>query len=465
MHIRLVLLIAMASTFTFGCGLSEDPVSEFKVIAPRFIPELNKVYKDAIAQGAVASRMPEIIEMTSIGFVERSAKLDVKKTDSMISPYKGVIECEASFQYSGLVGEGLGVFTFDFVFQDGKWVPTGGMLTRGKTVSGADISGTIRISPRAMQSAMDRINSRPVPSPSHDESNESGTPIRERVSGAVPKRAQPSAPALANQPPSSSVVVPTKALANGHSEELRQAKAQLATAEARLRLEKTRGGSGEAVEAAAQEVARLSKMVVELAKAEPDDSEVKAAGFALPGNGNESAESLYDRAVTLKSSNPAKSLDLLQEVEKRARDDTLFQKAFALTNKVKSNPESLYLLAVKYKSSDPEKARAFLNSAWQSQPSEDLQSKLKFLQAELGMPVEESDNLADQDPRMRTIFKDWAKQRGDALKNARKMTRARGDAYIKSVDQRLVRDLTRKYGITHEELDRIEAYGAEHNWW
>ena len=62
-------------------------------------------------------------------------------------------------------------------------------------------------------------------------------------------------------------------------------------------------------------------------------------------------------------------------------------------------------------------------------------------------------------------FKDWAKQRGAALKNASKMPKAAGDAYMMRIDQSLVKTLTAKYKITHEELDRIEAYGAKKNWW
>jgi hypothetical protein len=64
------------------------------------------------------------------------------------------------------------------------------------------------------------------------------------------------------------------------------------------------------------------------------------------------------------------------------------------------------------------------------------------------------------------IFKDWAKQRDKALKRSMKeKTQSRRDVSMKLEDQRLVKELTAKYRITHEELDRIEAYGAEHNWW
>jgi len=71
----------------------------------------------------------------------------------------------------------------------------------------------------------------------------------------------------------------------------------------------------------------------------------------------------------------------------------------------------------------------------------------------------------DDEDRKKTIFKDWAALRGAALKNASRLPKTEADAYMRQVDQDLVKSLTAKYKITHAELDEIEAYGAKRNWW
>jgi hypothetical protein len=69
-----------------------------------------------------------------------------------------------------------------------------------------------------------------------------------------------------------------------------------------------------------------------------------------------------------------------------------------------------------------------------------------------------------EEARMKTIFKDWAKRREEAKRKALGNS-SRRNAYMRAADERLVQELTAEYDITHEELDRIEAYGAAHNWW
>ncbi len=80
-------------------------------------------------------------------------------------------------------------------------------------------------------------------------------------------------------------------------------------------------------------------------------------------------------------------------------------------------------------------------------------------------PREPAANLTEEEERMQIIFRDWAKQRGEALKKASKMSKTTAETYMRRIDQGLVKSLTKKYDITHEELDRIEAYGARKNWW
>ncbi|MCA9028291.1 MAG: hypothetical protein KDA86_23975 [Planctomycetaceae bacterium] len=77
-------------------------------------------------------------------------------------------------------------------------------------------------------------------------------------------------------------------------------------------------------------------------------------------------------------------------------------------------------------------------------------------------PVEE---LTDEEKQMQVIFRDWAKQRGAALKKTSRMSKSAAASYMRRRDQGLVKTLTKKYDISHEELDRIEAYGAARDWW
>jgi len=76
-----------------------------------------------------------------------------------------------------------------------------------------------------------------------------------------------------------------------------------------------------------------------------------------------------------------------------------------------------------------------------------------------------AETSTEDEKRMQVIFRDWAKLRGNALKRASKMSKTAAQSYMRGIDQGLVKSLTKKYDITHEELDRIEAYGAKNNWW
>lgn len=81
------------------------------------------------------------------------------------------------------------------------------------------------------------------------------------------------------------------------------------------------------------------------------------------------------------------------------------------------------------------------------------------------IPSEISNTFSEDEKRMQIIFRDWAKQRGVALKRASKMSKSASETYMRRIDQGLVKSLTKKYGITHEELDHIEAFGAKNDWW
>ena len=207
------------------------------------------------------------------------------------------------------------------------------------------------------------------------------------------------------------------------------------------------------------------------------------------------SQQLYDQAVTARRLYPEKSWELLGEIIKREERGTiagvhLLSLTWGLIEDLGSDPYALYRNALYCRETNLEGARRCLVAALEHHPDEQLKQKVLSLQTELGVDVIQTvGSVASQtsalteetltherslnapviesrnEEQMRRIFKDWSKQRGAALKRAGKFSKARSEAYMRSVDQQLVRDLTEKYKITHEELDRIEAYGAEHNWW
>ncbi len=65
---------------TAASKAAKDPLSEFKPITEKFIPAFNDLYKEQ--EGKLAS--VEEVSVTPTG-----AKFDVKKTDSVVSPYTG----------------------------------------------------------------------------------------------------------------------------------------------------------------------------------------------------------------------------------------------------------------------------------------------------------------------------------------------------------------------------------------
>lgn len=285
MHSLRMIPVTMMLALALGCGTGHDPLNEFKSMAPRFIPELNKEYADAIATRTEIPRYPEIIGnaevgLQEVGFVPESVKIDVKNTDSLISPYTGVIVTDGSFQYADLRGRGLGVFTFNFAYQDGKWVPTGGTMTRGRTISGADISGSIQISPSAMQSAMNRIVSGIDAVPAQRQVAKTAHPKRPNTPNKVTKRA------------------PTK------PERVKEATPKLDQGTARSLYEQ------------AEEMKELtpekSLSLLEQAKGLPHDA---ALGDRINQLSQElhRPDVLYRQAVSCKKSNPDRAKSLLEE--------------------------------------------------------------------------------------------------------------------------------------------------------
>lgn len=137
----------------YGCGATisptakaeQDPVSEFKPIVEKFIPALNEMYETTEGKLATIKR----VSVTPSG-----TKFDVKKTDSVVSPYTGELHATGVLELTAGDLQCFGTYTFLFAFQNGKWVPQGGKFS-GKTVNGTPINNEI-FKPEAMTLAMEK---------------------------------------------------------------------------------------------------------------------------------------------------------------------------------------------------------------------------------------------------------------------------------------------------------------------
>ena len=69
----------------------------------------------------------------------------------------------------------------------------------------------------------------------------------------------------------------------------------------------------------------------------------------------------------------------------------------------------------------------------------------------------------EQEARLKKIFKDWAHQRRAIGEKALGSKRQR-DAYLRTMGERAIDELTAKYGISREELERIVSYGTSQGW-
>lgn len=142
--------------FLCGCGNMEaataalkgerDPAGEFEQTAKQFIPSYNEVYKsgDRGAMLRKASANPV------------SAKINVQRTSNSNIPYTGEIRVEGVLEIEHS-GPCVGMFSFLFVYEDGRWVPKGGGFS-GTTSRGIRVDG-FEITSAAMARIMARAGS------------------------------------------------------------------------------------------------------------------------------------------------------------------------------------------------------------------------------------------------------------------------------------------------------------------
>lgn len=137
---RLFLLFAFMLLVVIGCGAPSDPVGNLKHNIPLAVEKYNAL------EPTVKQLTTDLLKDTpdfrkwkklKLKIDESSLKYDVKETDSLVSPYEGVITFETEFILSSyyptkqeaesvVLGQGTGggvqrSYTATYLFQDGKW--------------------------------------------------------------------------------------------------------------------------------------------------------------------------------------------------------------------------------------------------------------------------------------------------------------------------------------------------------
>jgi hypothetical protein len=113
----LELLLIVAVCLVAGCDSRsksnadavKDPASDFKIFAGKFIPHLKSSYGNGDGRLIKAATFSD------------DFSFDVQKTDSLVSPYRGLLKVAARYQLTDSVYYD-GTDTLIFAMQDGKWV-------------------------------------------------------------------------------------------------------------------------------------------------------------------------------------------------------------------------------------------------------------------------------------------------------------------------------------------------------
>ena len=120
----------------------KNPVAEFKLVVERFVPAYPQACKDAKFK---------LVAGENVHLDEKTAKFDVKKSDSMVSPYTAIISVDGGQEQIGM--HWFGTYTFHFAYQDGKWVAQDGEFD-GQSAEGVHANKAIGVSAAAMNKAM-----------------------------------------------------------------------------------------------------------------------------------------------------------------------------------------------------------------------------------------------------------------------------------------------------------------------
>jgi len=120
--VSLVLAVLCA-----GCGQQSgsgiriggsDPKTTFERFAPQFLSELQKVYNETWNAEPPSDRDKQQNQI-----LNQEALYDVRKTDSLVHPYEGIITL--SYVYESKFGfKNKMTWELHFGYDNGKWVPT-----------------------------------------------------------------------------------------------------------------------------------------------------------------------------------------------------------------------------------------------------------------------------------------------------------------------------------------------------
>lgn len=201
---------------------------------------------------------------------------------------------------------------------DAHWFEEGVNRLRRNDLSG--YAGVLRVCSRSVRQALGPLEGRIESINLKYDKYEavlSGKPWPPAPPAPMPQpEPQPPAPADPKGPMGGMMEV-DRAPPKGESAELRLARAQLATAESKVRLEAARGGPPEVQGAAAQEVARLSELVAELSRRELAEleAEINPAG-SNARSAIRTAEVLCRNARAEREPHPDKARELTAKARK-----------------------------------------------------------------------------------------------------------------------------------------------------
>ena len=280
------------------------------------------------------------------------------------------------------------------------------------------------------------------------------------------------------QPPAGMMPGPMRARAKGESGELRVARAQLATAKAKVRWEATRGGSPEAQQAAAQEVARLSQLVSTLLQKELSGLEATTQPPVT------TAQALYQQAIAEFEVDSDKSEELLVQARKILEPlSPLDETANVLKSSITAfetnlfRSEKLFKLAQDYKNTDPARAGQYLKGAlnnvlhvnpdqkfvrrliplfkelFPDESTEEMEAFAAgrpFLQSEVGNPIEDEEALRKRRAKALQHYR-------NAVSLTTRNPKAAKDYLRQALELDPDEDLRRKIDKLQEELERSKG--------
>lgn len=123
MKINILLIMLILSLF--GCGKSEPPEGNFEKFVINYVNNLQEVYNEYYNN--VSDNEKRNMNNMPTTILLNSCRYDVKKTDSLIQPYIGIIIIKTERHSKFLNDSSRKLFmewSYKFFWQDGKWMPS-----------------------------------------------------------------------------------------------------------------------------------------------------------------------------------------------------------------------------------------------------------------------------------------------------------------------------------------------------